>query len=804
MDPYAPIRDAFRAGAPPPELPPRPGGPPSAQAASWRFLRAWRDAGRLGADQAVLLRQLARWQRGFIGPVPHEFAALLDRAGVIVGEDGWLHAQPFRPAWLDQDPLGPEGVDPRPELRRREESLPSERWLQAIGYPRWQSQAQKEAVWSVLDAPAGSSTLVALPTGSGKSLCFQVLPYFGAGLTVVVVPTVALAMDQWRAAVEVLREVDGVNPNYFAAGDPAVDPARVVDDVQEGRTRLIFASPEACVSGRLRAALDVVAAAGRLDHLVVDEAHMIESWGAFFRVDFQVLASRKKQWRELSGGRMRTVLLSATFTPGCRALLRGLFAGGGEWRELAAQRLRPEPAYFVRTFGSEAARRAAVLECAWRLPRPAIFYTTEVDEARSLHAALTAEGFARVGCFTGETPPAARADLLRAWRGDGLDLMVATSAFGLGVDKADVRAVVHACLPETLHRYYQEVGRSGRDGFSSTCVLLTTPRDREVAEGLSPKLMTTPILQERWEALWDTREAAGERDAWRLRTDAKRAGLLGTRTWSENVLWNKRLLLQLVRARKLELLDVDAVADGPKGEWVERVTVRLGFPPYSPAVGAMVLPFRDEELRAAEEGLAQMREAVEGARPLCRTLQHVYGEGTQRACGGCPGCRRRGRAARACPPLELPDAAGVSADFARTVVTSCPHPFRDASAFRRLLRSIVEAGGVRRFVCGRAHHEALLPLFAAAFGIYPPVRVRLDTFGEVPFVARADETLAVVHLDELDPVALPLRTGREVVHLVARGIHYLDENGRYPFEAEGAALFTSPEEWLSGGTARVH
>lgn len=803
MDAYAPIRDALRSDAPPPH-PRKPEGAPSAETAAWRFLHAWSGSARLSADHAVLLRQLARCQPGFLGEIDADLGQLLRRAGSRVGSDGWLRAEPLRPQWLPEARDLADGMDPRPELRRCDESLPAERWLQAIGYASWQSQAQKEAVWTVLDAPTGGTTLVALPTGSGKSLCFQVLPYFRAGLTVVVVPTVALALDQYRSAVERLGALAGVNPRYFAAGDPAVDAASVVEDVRTGRTRLLFTSPESCVSGRLHAVLDEAAEEGRFEHLVVDEAHMIESWGAFFRVDFQVLATRQKLWRERSRNRLRTVLLSATFTPASKTLLQNLFGAGGEWRELVAQRLRPEPAYFVRAFNREEDRRAAVIDCAWHLPRPAILYTTAVDDAISLHATLQAEGFERIGCFTGDTPPVERTRLMDAWGRDELDLMVATSAFGLGVDKGDVRTVVHACLPETLHRYYQEVGRSGRDGCSSTCVLLTTPRDQEVAEGLSPKLMTAPLLQARWEALWDTREPAEAEGGWLLRTDAKRAGLRGTRTWTENVLWNKRLLLQLVRANRLELLDVDSVPGGPGGERVERVTVRPLFPPHSPSVGAMALPFRDQELRMAEEGLERMRDAVEGKVALCRTLKGVYGEGTQRACGGCPGCRSRNRPVRACPPLALPDAGAASAACARAVVAGCPHPLTDEAAFRRLVRRIVESGRARRFVCGGDFHPRLLASFASAFGLHPPVLVRLDTFGEVPFLANEHETLVVLHADELDPVSLPLRAGRAVVHLVPRGTPYLDENRRFPFEAEGAVLFTTPEEWLSPGALLVH
>lgn len=793
------LREALRNGRPPPSLAPRPQGPPSVDQAAWRFLHAWRSAGRFESDQAVLLRDVARWGTRHVGAAPAESEVLLSRAGTGVTAAGLLRYEPFRPAWLGGAPAG-EAVDPLPVPRRGREEVPGERYLEALGYTAWQSQAQKEAAWNSLSAPPGSCSLAALPTGSGKSLCFQLLSRFGTGLTLVVVPTVALALDHWRNAAQRFRNVPGINPLYFAADGPDGMGQQVVADVRAGRTRLVFTSPEACVSGRLRSAVEDVAHDGRLDNLVIDEAHVIESWGAFFRVDFQVLAARQKLWLAASGGRMRTHLFSATVTPECRGMLRGLFGTNGEWREQVSQRLRPEPAYHVHCFPDARSRRAAVLECAWRLPRPAILYTTTVADARELAAMLAGEGFARTGCFTGETGSAERSSLLAGWRADDIDLMVATSAFGLGVDKADVRTVVHACLPENLHRYYQEVGRSGRDGFSSVCLLLAATPDEHTARTMPPTLIGEELADERWAALWARRSTADGQDgiAYSLPEDARRAGLLGQRTYGENVAWNKRLVLLMQRAGLLRLVD----SERPAGEAAERLIVRFAqdFNPNGGGLGARLAPHRNQELAAALQGLDQMLAYVHGGGSLCRTLARLYGEGTERCCGGCPGCRARGRQPDTCAPL--PVGVPAAGPPARVVVRGAPHPGRSGQAFVRLARQIAARGGAPRFVCPLAYHGRVHDLLLQALGDPPPVPYRADTPGA--FAAGGDETLIVLHPDELHPVLLHERRGGTVVHLVSDGVPVLDASGRYPFESTGAPMRHSPEAWLQEAPTRVH
>ena len=772
--------------------------------AIWRFLSAWCSYPQsAGADVAVLLRQVARWGEGNLltGRLPECLIPYAEKARVSVSPSGYLQAVPFAPSWIKEDRLSKEeGIDGNPEPRRFEERIIGEPYLASLKYKHWNSLAQKEAAWMALTAPPHSTTLIALPTGSGKSLCFQLLARFSSGLTVVVVPTVALAMDQWQSARKVLGDMPGLNPLYYAASDRNIPPETVLENIKSGATRLVFTSPEACVSGRLKGVIEETAQQGRLENLVIDEAHIIESWGMYFRVDFQMLSMLQRKWMDSEDSNLRTYLLSATFTPKCREVLQDLYGNKGEWREFVSQRLRPEIAYYQRRFASENERLEALCDCAWNLPRPVIFYTTEVQEAKGLAKYFRESlGFSRVGCFHGETPSHERLAQLQKWRNDELDIMVATSAFGLGVDKSDVRAVVHACFPENLHRFYQEVGRSGRDGASSISILMPCERDIEVAEGLSPKLLREETIQKRWEGLFQSaKPVVGEDYVHKLPTGARHMELLGARTWGENIRWNKRLILQLKRAGLLELLDVEYSSSEEEDDAQEWITVKLNFTPLSREVGAMVEPQRKAELAEIFTGLQQMNACLSAEKCTGRLLRGLYGSDTHKVCGGCRFCRRNGRDPDPCPDLHV-EPLPPSTPLVK-MVAGAPNPFRsdkEKAGFLKLIRRCLGAKSIRRFACSRDELCGLTSLFeeAAASGIIPPYR--LDAFDpERLLMVYADESVVFFHIGHLTQDAFEFRGGREVVHLICEGLHYLDTNRRFPLESKGAQLEPVYEYWL--------
>jgi ATP-dependent DNA helicase RecQ len=321
----------------------------------------------------------------------------------------------------------------------------------------------------------------------------------------------------------------------------------------------------------------VLAAEGRLSAIFVDEAHIIESWGRTFRPDFQRLPSLVRELRRVNP-LLRVVLLSATISDAARReLRRGYGQAGSDWIEIDARVPRFEFDLVSKQFDSPEERGYALLQAIDFAPRPALIYTTLVEEAESLYATLRFEkGYERVGLVTGESSmPGSRQEVVERWTQDELDLIVATSAFGLGIDKPDVRAVIHACVPESAARYYQEIGRGGRDGHQALALCLwwkhdgTDFRDRNDDLGFAYRLGTNQFLTvargvDRWRALL---KEAGDRHAHACFDDLGNRVIelsldahppdLPDRTGRHNRGWNMVLLNQLQRTGTLEILEAD-------------------------------------------------------------------------------------------------------------------------------------------------------------------------------------------------------------------------------------------------------
>ena len=328
-----------------------------------------------------------------------------------------------------------------------------------FGYPDFRP-AQAPVVRSIL---AGSDTLAVLPTGAGKSVCFQVPAAVLGGLTVVVSPLISLMQDQVAAA-----EGRGISAACLTSGLTAEEQGEVRKRVFGGELRLLYLSPE-----RLeRFAVELREAGVRPALLAVDEAHCIAEWGHDFRPSYRtLLASRYRL------GHPPSVALTGSATPAVRKeIARSLGFASGKFAEHLGSFDRANLWFGVVRVGDDRDRLRALRGLLSGDDRMAIVYAPTRSVTEGVARALVAAGH-RAAPYHAGLDRARRAAILDAFLADRIDVVVATCAFGMGIDKPTVRLVVHWTLPPTPESYYQEAGRAGRDGEFARCVLLWHPHD---------------------------------------------------------------------------------------------------------------------------------------------------------------------------------------------------------------------------------------------------------------------------------------------------------------------------------------
>ncbi len=768
--------------------------------AIWRLWQAKKADPRALLDHAILIRQCLRWlgSRRIRGDYLNEGERrCLESVGIRLSLSGYLEVEPYRPQWLSNG-TSDDGLDALPQVASVDESFPAEEWVRrTTGKATWRSHAQKEACWTALMSQPGETNLIGLPTGAGKSLVFQVAAAVSSGLTVVVVPTVALGLDQ-LAIAKTLPTAPILNPVAYDSGDMSDAVKEIVANRQ---SRLLFTSPEACVSGRLRAVLDRHASDGWLQWVVVDEAHIVESWGADFRIEFQLLGALVREWRQRSDNRLRTLLLSATFADSTQDMLRGLFVERAQpWRANVVHRLRAEIHYHICRATTAQEQAEWVEDAILHLPRPMILYVTEKAEARQWYERALALGLSRVACFHGDTPARERNRIMDAWRSDRTDLMIATSAFGMGVDKPDVRAVLHACFPESIDRFYQEVGRGGRDGATTQSMLIYTERDKWVGKGLAPTLLLPETVNDRWSALWNSRQVVdGTSGSFQVRTDARRMEFVGLRTYQENVRWNKRLLQMMHRAALLTItgLHTEKVGDNSE-EYLEWVTISgLMFPTVDHDVGGRLSALRNEELKNIQDGFIALENCTRGS-AICRELQKHYGKHVVRACGSCAACRLGSETKRVAGSLLWPEDSILATPTVYLVPMKGMGNGNGRPDWIMSIRKTIDQRVASRFVVAEADYEAAIAIFAQAISAVALRLYRIDCLrgDQVPNI-ESRERIVALHLSGFQTALAAFnRYGAMCSHWVPSG-HTFDGHGRSRFTQEhGARLFDSFESWL--------
>lgn len=316
---------------------------------------------------------------------------------------------------------------------------------------------QKEVIHHVLE---GRPTLAVMPTGQGKSLCYQLPALLLNGTALVVSPLVALMKDQ----VDGLQR-RGVSAAYVNSSQPESTRSAVERDLGEGRFQLVYVAPERFRSTSFRRALSRI----HLSLFAVDEAHCVSEWGHAFRPDYALLG---QVLSELAPPRV--VALTATATPDVRQdIVRALRM---RRPALVAAGFDRENLHFeAHEVPTDAEKKDTVLR-AVRQHQPAIVYTATRRQAEAIARHLSGAGTPARAYHAG-LDNQERREVQDLFQRSRLDVVVATNAFGLGVDKPDVRMVIHADLPRSVEAYYQEAGRAGRDGQPALAVLLFSPRD---------------------------------------------------------------------------------------------------------------------------------------------------------------------------------------------------------------------------------------------------------------------------------------------------------------------------------------
>jgi ATP-dependent DNA helicase RecQ len=477
---------------------------------------------------------------------------------------------------------------------------------------------QRAAMEAVL---AGRDALVVMPTGSGKSACYQLPGVMRPGMTVVVSPLIALQQDQVQALHALEEHRQGIHGRALAvhSGVPESEHRAALDHIRDGEVDFVFLSPEQLARDDVMAAV----AAAKPVLFAVDEAHCVSSWGHEFRPEYLRIGDAINEL-----GHPTVVALTATAAPPVRQEIIDRL-GMRDPVCVVTGFDRPNFWLGVERFAEDAAKRDAVVERALTERKPGIVYAATRKDTERYAQALESYGL-RVAAYHAGMKAGDRERVQDAFMADGLDIIVATTAFGMGIDKPNVRFVIHAAVADSLDSYYQEIGRAGRDGAPATILLLYRTQDLGLRRFFA---------------------GGGQPPAKPLRAIAALLGAAGRPVSRKELSEQMSEHMSLSARRLTPLLNLLEAAEGVRID--DRGMLTPGAVTDPRAVTRRALEIAEHRHTVEKSRVEMMRGYAEA--PGCRRqyLLGYFGETLEQPCGLCDNCDA-GRGAPQPKPSESP------------------------------------------------------------------------------------------------------------------------------------------------------